>query len=609
MLVPLWRDSAMSIKNYDSVGLCPNEKMKHHFSNHEIAKIFSEMAILYEMAGIQFKPRAYERAAQSVESLEESAYDLYAKRGEEALREIPGVGAGIAKHLKDLFSKGNFKEYELLRKKIPVDILGLTSVEGVGARTVQTLWEKLKIKNISDLERAIALRKLETLSGFGKKSQEKIARGIEFLKQTKGRIPLGFASPYVLQLFEALKRIPGVKRAAVAGSFRRRRETIGDIDILISADEKDAPYIMERFLALPHVAHVYGAGKTKTNVRLKSGIDADLRIVLPHSWGSALNYFTGSKSHNIALRKIAIGKGFKLNEYGLFKKGKRIAGETEEEIYEALGLAYIEPEFREMTGEIEAARSGKLPELVGFNDIKGDLQVQTNWTDGSASIEEMARAAEEVGLHYIAITDHTKGLAMTGGLDEKKILKQVKEIGALNKKYAAAGKKFRILTGSEVNIKKDGTLDINDNTLSKLDVVGASVHSHFDLPKEEQTKRVVRAIENPHVDIIFHPTGRVINKRKEIALDIDAVVRAAKRAGTILEINAYPDRLDLRDEYIRKCVDGGVLMSVNSDAHSQEHFKILEFGIAQARRGWAEKKDIINTLPLAEFLKKKKKKR
>ena len=325
-------------------------------------------------------------------------------------------------------------------------------------------------------------------------------------------------------------------------------------------------------------------------------------MIPEESWGAALCYFTGSKSHNIELRKIAIRRGLKLNEYGLFKGARRVAGKTEEEIYKALGLSYIEPELREMTGEIDAARKKTLPKLIGYNDVRGDLQVQTNWTDGSVGIKEMAEAAEREGLEYIVITDHTRGLAMTGGLDEKGILRQMKEIESLNRSYGKAGKKFSILTGTEVNIRKDGTLDIADDVLRKLDVVGAAVHSHFTLSKNEQTKRVIRAIENPNVDIIFHLTGRIINRREGIAVDIDEVIRAAKRTGTILEINAYPDRLDIKDEHVRKCVAAGVLMSIDSDAHSPEHFSLLQFGIAQARRGWAEKKDIINTLPVQKML-------
>ena len=371
---------------------------------------------------------------------------------------------------------------------------------------------------------------------------------------------------------------------------------------------------MERFVGLPFVAHIYAHGKTKTAVKLKNGLDADLRVVPAESFGSALNYFTGSKDHNVALREIAVKKGYKLNEYGLWKGRKMVAGKTEEEIYTALGLRYIEPEMRENTGEIEAARLGRsgilkevrspmLPKLIDYGDLKGDLQTQTNWTDGENSIEEVAKAAMDAGLEYIAITDHTKSLAMTGGSDEMKLLKQMTEIARINKKFSIQYSAFKILMGAEVNIGKDGTLDISDEVLAKLDIVGASVHSHFNLSRAEQTKRVIRAMENPNVDIIFHLTGRLINKRGPIELDIGEIIKAAKRTGTILEINAFPDRADIKDEYVRKCIEAGVKMSIDSDAHSVEHFKLLDFGVAQARRGWAEKKDIINTLPVEKMLK------
>jgi DNA polymerase (family 10) len=349
---------------------------------------------------------------------------------------------------------------------------------------------------------------------------------------------------------------------------------------------------------------VYGTGPTKTNLRLKSGFDVDIRIVPAESWGAALNYFTGSKPHNIALRTMAQKRGWKLSEYGLFEGTRMLAGKTEEEIYEQLGLPYIEPELREMTGELEAAKEGTLPKLIGYGDLRGDLQVQTNWSDGSATIEKMADAAEAAGLEYIAITDHTRSLAMAHGLDETRLLEQMREIKEINSRRQAAGKKLLILAGAEVNIQKDGSLDVDDTVLEKLDVVGAAIHSHFDLPRDEQTQRLIRAMENPHVDIIFHPTCRLINARPEIELDLDAMIKTAKRSRTVLEIDAYPDRLDLRDEYVKKCVEAGVLMSIDSDAHAPEHFSVLKFGIAQARRGWASKDDILNTSPLRAMLRR-----
>lgn len=569
-------------------------------TNTEIARILSEMAALLEMTGVAFKPRAYEKAWLGVEALDEEVKEVYRRGGLKALEEIPGVGRGIAEHIEGLLKTGNFKEYWQLKRKVPVDISGLTAVEGVGPKMVKALWEKLRIRNLTDLEKAARAGKIRELARFGEKSEQKILRGIEFLKKSGGRAILGFVLPEVRALEKMIQSFPEVERAVVAGSVRRRKETIGDIDILAVSYKPEK--VMERFLGLPFVAHVYGRGSTKTNVRLKNGLDADLRVVPKESFGAALNYFTGSKDHNIALREIAIKKGWKLNEYGIFKGKKMIAGKTEEEVYKTLGLSYIEPEMRENTGEVVASRQNKLPELIGYGELKGDLQVQTDWTDGQNSIEEMAKAAIEVGLQYIAITDHTRSLAMTGGADEKKLLKQMAEIDKINKKFKSL-KKFKILKGAEVNIGKDGSLDIKDQALAKLDVVGAAAHSHFNLSREAQTRRIIRAMENPHVDIIFHLTTRVINKRPPIELDVDEIIKAAKRTGTVLEIDAYPDRLDIRDECVRKCVETGVKMSIDSDAHSVQHFKYLEIGIAQARRGWAEKKDIINAWPLEKMLK------
>ena len=573
-------------------------------TNQEISKILFETAVLYEMEGVEFKPRAYEKAALSVEVLGQEVKEIYKKGGAKALTEISGVGRGIAEHIEALLTMGHFKEYERLKKKVPVNISELTAVEGVGPKMVKVLWQKLRIRNLADLEKAARAGKIRKLERFGEKSEQKILKGIEFLKKSGGRAVLGFVLPEIRVLEKMIKSFPEVDQVMVSGSTRRMKETIGDIDIL--ATSKKPEKVMERFIALPQIAHVYARGPTKTMVKLKNGLDADLRVVPDKSFGAAVNYFTGSKDHNIAIREMAIKKGWKLNEYGLFKGKKILAGRTEEEIYRTLGLRYLEPEIRENTGEIEAAfrqAQGKrpgLPKLIGYGDLMGDLQIQTDWTDGADTIEAMAKAAMAMGFEYIAITDHTRSLAMTGGADEKKLMRQMEEIDKINKKFKNS--KFKILKGAEVNIGKDGTLDIDDKVLAKLDVVGAAVHSHFNLTREEQTKRIIRAMENPHVDIIFHLTTRIINKRGPVELDIDEVIRAAKRTGTVLEIDAYPDRLDIKDEYIRKCVEAGVKMSIDSDAHSVQHFKFLEIGIAQARRGWATKNDIINAWPLEKML-------
>ena len=567
-------------------------------TNREIAKILKEMAALYEMEGVFYKPRAYENAALAIESFGQELSDIYKREGDSGFKKVPGVGAGISAHIHALLTKRSFPEYRDLKKKYPVDILALTAIEGVGPKMVGALWEKLKIRDVPQLERAARAGKIKNLPHFGEKSETKILKGIAFLKRAGGRRIIADVLRDAHSLERLLKAFPGVKEVAIAGSLRRRKETIGDIDILaISEHPGDT---MKRFTALPLVESVYAAGEKKTNVRLKNGLDADLRVIPKESFGAALNYFTGSKEHNVLLREIAIKKGLKLNEYGLYRGKKLIAGKTEAEVYEALGLRYIEPELREMKGEIEAARNNTLPKLISNGDLKGDLQVQTNWTDGKDSIEGMAHAAIEVGLRYIAITDHTKSLAMTGGADEKKLLRQIEEITKLNKKFLKS--EFRILTGAEVNIMKDGSLDISDDVLSRLNVVGVSVHSLFALSRAEQTKRVIRAMENPNADIVFHLTGRLINKREPIDIDFKEILKTAKRTGTVLEINAFPERADIRDEYVRMCVDAGVKMSIDSDAHARAHFRLLEYGIAQARRGWAEKKDIINAWPVEKML-------
>ncbi len=559
------------------------------------------MSALWEMKGVQFKPRAYEKAALQIEALTESVKDIYAQQGLKGLTGIPSIGIGIAQHIEELLRTGHFHEYEKLKKGVPVKLSELLSIEGVGPRTIKVLWQKLRIKDLTGLEKACNEGKISKLPHFGRKSEEKILKGIQFLKQSRGRQILGYVLPEIENLEKLIRSWPEVEVAVVAGSVRRMKETIGDIDILVVSANPQK--VMHRFVELPMIEHVYGTGLTKTNVRLKNDLDADIRVVPKESFGAALLYFTGSKDHNIALREIAIKKGFKLNEYGLFKGNKIIAGKTEEEVYKALGFSFIPPELREDSGEIEYFQEkGSAAKFIDYDDLKGDLQTQTNWTDGEDSIEDMAKAAIEKGLQYIVITDHTKSLAMTGGCDERKLSRQMKEIDRINNNLKKKRIAFRILKGAEVNILRDGSLDINDEWLAKLDVVGAAIHSHFELGKQEQTKRVLRAMKNPNVDILFHPTGRVLQRREAIALDMDKILKGAKQTHTVLEIDSIPDRLDLKDEYIRKCSEIGVKMSIDSDAHSSNQFHFLQFGIAQARRGWAKKSDIINALPLQQFL-------
>lgn len=570
-------------------------------SNNDVAETLRGVGEYLAMGNANpFRIRAYERAADAIEGLEEELASVYEQGGDEALDEIPGIGTSIAAHIKELLRTGKLREYEALKRKTPVRLDELSRVEGLGPKSVKKLYEALKVRTMDDLERVARKGAIRGVPGFGAKAEANILRSIEFSKKFKGRFLLSAITPVARDIESRIAALPGVRICTVGGSFRRKKETVGDLDVVVVA-ERSKP-VMDYFVRMPEVARVFAHGETKSAVKLKSGLDVDLRIVKRESYGAALNYFTGSKEHNVALRQIAIKKGLKLNEYGLFKGARRIAGGSEAELYRALGLAYIEPELREHTGEIQAAASsrGGLPRLVGYDDIKGDLQTQTEWTDGAASIVDMAKAAMRQGLSYMAVTDHTKNLAMTHGLDEKRILSQMKEIDRVNVSLRG---KFAVLKGSECDILKDGSMDLPDKVLTKLDVVGGSVHSYFNLDRRAQTARIIRAMENPHVDIIFHPTGRLIGRREPYAVDMDALIRAAKRTGTILEVDAFPDRLDLKDEYIKQCVEAGVKMAIDSDAHALEHFKVLEYGIAQARRGWATASDIVNTRSLVAMRK------
>ena len=583
-------------------------------TNQSIAEMLRGIGEYLAMQNVPFKPRAYEKAALVIDELEEEASETYKKGGIKALEGIPGVGKSIAEKIEELIKTGKVKYYEELKKKMPVDLSALSRIEGMGPKSVQKLYQELGVKTLADLEKAAKAGKIAKLEGFGKKSEEKILKSIGFAKQSASggagggqRFIMGYMLPTIRSIEKRLTSVPGVKKVTVAGSARRRKDTIGDMDILAVA--KDSEAAMKTFVTMPNVVNIIAQGDTKSSIKLKSGLNVDLRVVPEESYGAALNYFTGSKDHNVALRKIAVAKGWKLNEYGLFKataakgrdigKEKMIAGKTEEELYAAFGMDYIEPELRENTGEIEAALAHKLPKLIGYNDLVGDLQIQTDWTDGAETIEAMARAAIERGLKYIVITDHTKRLAMTHGLDEKRIVQQWAEIDRVNKKLAG---KIKVLKGSECDILKDGSLDLPDEILAQLDVCGVSVHSYFNLSRADQTARVRRAIENPNADIFFHPTGRIINRREAIDLDMDEIIGVAKKTGTVMEINSFPERSDLKDEYIRKCVDAGVKLSIDSDAHNSRHYYNLEYGISQARRGWTEKKDVINAWPLEKML-------
>ncbi len=566
-------------------------------SNEEIAAKLHEIGLFLDMEGVPFKPRAYEKAALAVAALDEPCSAIYDRGGLKALCEIPAVGKSMAEKIAEHLATGHIAHHEELRARTPVDVSALTSIEGVGPKAVKSLYDALGVTDLASLERAARAGKIRTQPHFGEKSEEKILRGLEFARQRSGRFPLGTVLPLVRDLEARIAKLPGVERAVVAGSIRRRKETVGDADLLIVA--RTAGPVMEFVTTLPEVAHVIAKGRTKSAVKLSSGLQMDVRVVPRASFGAALHYFTGSKSHNVALRHIAIKKHLKLNEYGVFRGDKAIAGRTEEEVYAALDLPFIPPEIREDEGEVEAAAAGKLPRLIEHGSLRGDLQTQTDWTDGADSIAAMVEEARALGLRYIAITDHTRDLAMTGGSDEAKLRKQGRAIDALNAKL----KGFRVLKGAEVNIRRDGTLDIADEALAALDVVGVAVHSHFNLPRAEMTKRVIRAMQNPNADILFHPTGRVLQRREPFALDIDAVIAAARETGTVLELDAFPDRLDLKDDHVRKTIAAGVKLVIDSDAHAVGHLRFSdEFGIDQARRGWASAEDVLNTRPVDELL-------
>lgn len=568
--------------------------------NKELVRIFYEIADFLDMEGTAFKPQAYKKAALALESMQEEVSDLYKAGGRAALERIPGVGKGLSEKIEEYIKTGRIKYYQDLKKKTPLNVEELTRVEGLGPRKVKVLYEKLGVRNISDLEKAATAHKIAPLFGFGSKTEKNILEGLAFLKRSKGRFLLGEILPMVNEVKEKLEKLRQVEHVDYAGSIRRMKETIGDADFLVIS--KSPEKVMDFFVSLPGVLKIWGKGKTKASVRMKEGFDMDIRVVPKNVYGAALQYFTGSKEHNVVTRKIAIDKGLKLSEYGLFKGSNRVAGKTEQDIYKALDMTWIPPEIRENQGEVEAALEGELPKLIELKDIKGDLHTHSSWDGGANSIPDMARAAKSLGYEYIGISDHMF-LKIEHGLNERQLDKRNKEIDKINSGFMVEGTGFRILKGCEANIMKDGSIDVKDEALAKLDYVIASIHSHFKMAKDEMTQRMIRAMKNPHVDIIAHPTGRLIKKREEYQIDLERVFRAAKETGTILEINAYPERLDLRDQNIRRAKELGIKMVINTDSHHKAQLRFMEFGVSQARRGWAEKEDIVNTWSLEKLLK------
>ena len=571
--------------------------------NQNIADIFYEIAAYLKMEDEAFRSYAYEKAASTIETLKQDIGEIYKKGGIKALEALPRIGKNISSKIEEYLKTGKIETHQRFKKKIPINLGEITSVEGIGPKKAKVLYEKLKIKDLKTLEKAAKSHKIASLFGFDEKANRNILQGIAFLKRSKGRFLLSEILPEIEEILDKLKKLKEVEQVGVAGSLRRMKETVGDADILVAT--KNPEKIMDFFVSLPNVAKVWAKGNTKSSARMEQGFDVDLRVVANKSYGAALQYFTGSKEHNIHLRKIAISRGLKLNEYGLFKGDKRVAGKTEQEIYKYLKMACPAPEMREDQEEIEAAlrsAQGKpngLPKLVELKDIKGDLHCHCDWDAGKNTILEMARMAMGLGYQYIGISSHTKFLRLEHGLNEKQLSQQRKEIDKLNKKL----KNFKILQGAETNILNDGSIDIKDEALKKLDYVIAGVHSSMKMNKREMTERIIRAIKNPYINVISHPFGRLLKMRDEYQIDFDKILRVAKEFKTILEINSQPIRLDLSDRNVRRTKEAGVKMIINTDSHRKEHMCLMGFGIAQARRGWAEKKDIINTQPLTKLLK------
>ena len=560
--------------------------------NAEVAAMFDQAAELLEIEGEnQFRVRAYRRAARTVEGLPQSIKSLIAAGRD--LSELPGIGKDLAGKIAEIVETGHFPLLDTLKKKLPGELGEMAALPGLGPKRLKLLHDRLKVNTFDDLRRAVKTGQLHGIKGFGPTIEQKLSAALEKpLAEKRFRISVAEAEAEALVSF-----LRGSGRVVVAGSYRRRRDTVGDLDLVVTAAHAAA--VGDKLVGYENVAEVLAHGGTRTTVVLRSGLQVDVRAVPEESYGAALLYFTGSKAHNIALRAIAVHRRWKLNEYGLFSGKRRIAGLTEEEIYKKLGLAYIPPEMREDRGEIALAQANELPALVTLADIRGDLHVHSDWTDGTASIEAMAEAAQAQGYQYIALTDHSRRIAMAHGLDPARLNKQSREIDRINARLRG----LTILKGIEVDILKDGSLDLPDSSLAKLDIVVAAVHSFFDLPREAQTDRVIKAMGNTHVSIIAHPTGRLIGQREPYEIDMERIIAAAHAMGCHLEINAQPERLDLNDLHIHAAKQAGVKLAISTDAHSTNSFQYIRFGVDQARRGWLTADDVINTRSLPQLRK------
>jgi DNA polymerase (family 10) len=578
--------------------------------NKEVARILRETAQLLEIDGaIIGRYRSYEKVAELLYSLHERIEDVC--KDPQKVRELPGVGENMAEHICEILRTGNYALRQKLLKKYPASLLDLLRLQSLGPKKVLFLWETFQVCTIEGVEKLAREGKLQDLPGFGEKSEQNILKATESAKRSSGRFKISTAedaaqkfSAYIRNT-ELSKAAAAVESVTAAGSLRRGRDTIGDVDLLVTMrpgreKQKDVDAVAEHILKYPGIDQTLAHGENKVSVLLGDGLQVDVRMLAKENFGAALLYFTGSKAHNVGLRGRALDMGWTLNEYALttVKGGKVVAGKTEEEIYAKLGLDYIEPELREMTGEIEAAEAHKLPQLIKLGDIRGDLQMHTTASDGRNSIEEMGEAAKKLGYEYIALTDHSKAVTVANGMDDKRTLAQIKKIRAAQERVPG----IRLLAGIEVDILKNGSLDLSNDVLAQLDVVVASIHSFMNLEREAMTDRILAAIENPYTQILAHPTGRLLLRRESFACNMEKVLDAAKKNGVAVECNAYPDRLDLNDVHLRMARERGVKVVISTDAHSTTHFRMMKYGVITARRGWLEKKHVLNTLPLSEFL-------
>lgn len=560
--------------------------------NLEIARVLYEIADILDFQGVSFKPEAYRRAARNLESMSQ---DLEEVRREGQLADLPGVGKAISEKIAEYLETGAVPYHQRLLEEVPRGVLGIMHIPGVGPKTAKLLHDRLGVASVEELKEAALAGRVQGIKGLGPKKVENILRGIEIRASTRGRTLLGQALPMAESILATLKGGAPVHEMSVAGSLRRMEETVGDIDLLVTS--ADPPRVMEVFTSMPEVAEVLLQGDTKSSVVLRDGTQTDLRVLDEDSFGSALQYFTGSKDHNIQLRSLAIAQGLKVNEYGVFRGEERLAGATEEEVYAALGLPYIEPELRQARGEIEAAQEGRLPRLVTQGDLRGDLHVHTNRTDGHDPLDAMVEAARARGYEYVGISDHSQSVVIAGGMQEADIRKQMAEVRGLRKGV----QDIRVLHGSEVDILEGGELDFPDAVLADLDYVIGAVHSRFNQTQAEMTERVLTAMANERVDILAHPTCRKIGEREAVALDMGRVLEAAVDTHTALEINSFPQRLDLNGSLARAAKEAGATLAINTDSHSTMHLGLVKYGVGQARRGWLEPGDVLNALPYEDL--------